>query len=389
MAVAESAILGMLANAGVRGESRLSTAAPVWEASSAPDSHQRNGSDLNASSQGVAGRTGWIVSPWFDVLLIANVFWVLALLPGYVSQQGTPYVAFWTAYFIATPHRWMTISLAALDPDRRHGRGWLFVLMALGVAGLIAATWLISEDLRCLALFYALIVGWHFASQHAGILRMYSRKAGGGRRWLETWPPRMFILYAALRLMPGFDPLMRYFHLELGLIDWVVLAVPVVMLAVECADGPHRRLPKLIYLSSICGLYASLILAAHYRAHVLSFALLAAATVFHSVEYLAVVTHYARRRQKLGSTGLFQKIARHWTTIFVWFLLSCGLIYSFGDRYLVTVWFTINLWASILHCGYDGLMWKLRDPATARLLDVEIAPRAQTVNLTALEPRAT
>ncbi len=320
-------------------------------------------------------RGGWIFSPLVDCLLIANLLWPLALLPGFISAEGRPYAVYWMAYFIATPHRWLTIFLAGLDPDRRGGRGWLFLLIAFAAAALIAVTWTVTGDFRALALFYALIIGWHFASQHSGILRIYSRKAGGGRRWLETWPPRVFIVYASLRLIPGPKHLLDSLHLNLQTIDWVVLCIPVVMLAVELADRPLERLPKVVYLASICGLYSSLILSAHYGRHTLSLAILTGATVFHSVEYLAFVTYYARRRQTRGTPGLFQKAARRWGLLFPWYVVCCGLIYTFGDQLFVTVWFTVNLWASILHCAYDGLMWKLRDPATASVLDVEIAPR--------------
>ena len=42
--------------------------------------------------------------------------------------------------------------------------------------------------------------GWHFASQHAGVLRIYSRKVGGGSAWLERHGLRLFIFYTALRV---------------------------------------------------------------------------------------------------------------------------------------------------------------------------------------------
>jgi hypothetical protein len=333
-----------------------------------------------ASDSSLSGtrRSGWIVSPLFDLLFIANLLWLLAFLPGYVSPEGQPYIQFWMAYFIATPHRWMTIGLVAFDPDRRSGRTWLFVLIALLTAVLIAAVRLATGAFACLALFYTVLLGWHFASQHAGILRIYSRKAGGGRRWLETWPPRVFILYASLRTIPGFDTLGRFFWLDPQVIDLAVLAIPLGMLAVELVSLSRQRVPKLIYMISFCGLWSSVLLAGHAGRETLSSVLLAAVTVFHSVEYLAVVSYYARRRQKLGSAGLFQKMARNWTAVFAWYVVSCGLIYSFGDRYFVTAWFTVNLWASILHVVYDGLIWKLRDPATARVLDVEINPAPAT-----------
>ncbi|MBU0618541.1 MAG: hypothetical protein KKI02_12555 [Planctomycetes bacterium] len=322
-------------------------------------------------------RVGWIVGPWFDLFFLINLLWPLAFLPGYVSPEGTPHVNFWMAYFLATPHRWMTILLVVCDPDRRGGRTGLFAVIGAVTAALVAGVYVATGSFQLLGLAYAILIGWHFASQHAGILRMYARKAGGGRRWLETWPPRVFVLYAALRLLPGFEGATRYAGLELTIVDWLMLAIPAMMLAIELADRPWRRLPKLLYLASFTTLYSSIILAAHFERDILCLALLAAATIVHSVEYLAVATFYAWRRRSLGSGGLFRAMARNWTTVFAWYVLACGLVYSFADNAtasIVAVWFGINLTASILHCAYDGMMWKLRDPATARVLDVEITP---------------
>ena len=78
--------------------------------------------------------TGWIVSPAFDLLFFANVLWLLAFLPAYLSPEGEPYVEFWQVYFIATPHRWITHFLVVMDPDRRSGRNWLFAVIAVGLA---------------------------------------------------------------------------------------------------------------------------------------------------------------------------------------------------------------------------------------------------------------
>jgi len=317
---------------------------------------------------------GWIVSPWFDLLFVCNVLWLLALLPAYVTPQGDPYAAFFVAYFIATPHRWMTILLAATDRDRRYGRTWLFVLIAVVTAVAIVAVHRIYGSYERFALFDAILIGWHFASQHAGILRIYARKSGGGRRWLETWPPRVFILYASMRLMPGLEYAVAWAGLDVIALDWAMLGIPAVMLSVELLDRPWRRIPKLTYLASVSGLYSCLILSAQMNNAYLSFALLGAATVYHSVEYMALTTHYARRRQTHGSDGAFRRMARHWPTIFAWFVVSCGLVYSFGDSLIVVLWFGINLWASMLHCVFDGMMWKLRDPATSDALAAEVDP---------------
>ena len=86
------------------------------------------------------GRRGWIVSPRFDLLFFINIYWVVAFLPFYASADGELYIQFWMAYFLATPHRWLTLVVAATDRDRRYGQTWLFVVIAVFCALLIGGT---------------------------------------------------------------------------------------------------------------------------------------------------------------------------------------------------------------------------------------------------------
>ena len=71
-------------------------------------------------------RSPWLVSPAFDLAFFANVAWVLAFLPGFLSAERAPHIEFWQVYFLTTPHRWITLVLVAADPDRAAaGRGSL------------------------------------------------------------------------------------------------------------------------------------------------------------------------------------------------------------------------------------------------------------------------
>jgi hypothetical protein len=97
--------------------------------------------------------------------------------------------------------------------------------------------------------------------------------------------------------------------------------------------------------------------------------------VFHAVEYLAVVTHYAWRRQHTGSAGLFQRMAQRWLELLAAYMLLLGLVAWSLDQaspWVREVWIGLNLWAAALHYGFDGLIWKLRRPETARALDVAL-----------------
>ena len=148
------------------------------------------------------------------------------------------------AYFLATPHRWMTILLVVCDPDRRGGRTGRFAAIGVLTAALVAGVYVATGSFQLLALAYAILVGWHFASQHAGILRMYARKAGGGRRWLETWPPRFSCSTPHCGCCRASTRSTRYADLELSTVDWLMLAIPAAMLAIELADRPWKRVAQ-------------------------------------------------------------------------------------------------------------------------------------------------
>ncbi len=328
------------------------------------------------SLETVSGRDsrggGWIVSPLFDLFFFTNFYWVLAFLPLYASADGTPYIQFWMAYFLATPHRWLTLVVAATDRDRRYGKTWLFVVIAIFFAALIGFTLWSTGDFRSLFLFYSLFLGWHFAGQHVIILKIYSGKSEEGIRWMESWLPMVFIIYTNIRLVAFFEPLLRFEWLNiLSTIDVVMLAIPVILLGIELKSFSRRRLPKFLYLFSFLAMWSAVLWTAHLHRNVLCSVLLAAVTVYHSVEYLAMVSYYAWRRRETGSAGLFRAMARNWTVVFAWYVIGCGLLYSVGNAFFVVACYAVNTWASLLHCAYDGLMWHVHDPDTAEAFGIE------------------
>ena len=314
----------------------------------------------------------WIVSPLFDLFFFANLLWLLALLPGFVSAEGTPHVEFWQLYFLTTPHRWITLVLVATDPERREGRTWLFIVIAILAAVLVLGAWLVTGAFVCLLLIDYIWNGWHFASQHAGILRIYSRKSGGGRAWLESTGLRVFIFYTIARTAGWSTGWLEDVDHGLDLLyglDLLMLGLPVILLAVELSGGLSRRIGKLIYLASVCGVYAALLLALRGHHTILILALTAASAAFHAVEYLALVTHYAWRRSARDEENVFASMAQRWLAFLATYLVLLGLgAWLMEGRQW---WLGLNLWAAFLHYAYDGLIWKLRRPATAQALGAE------------------
>ncbi len=189
---------------------------------------------------------------------------------------------------------------------------------------------------------------------------------------MERWLPLIFVVYANVRLVAFLEPI---FHLPslnlLKSLDWAMMAIPVAMIAVELWQFSRERIAKLIYSISFFGMWSSVLWTAHWHQDVLCAVLLGAVTVYHSVEYLALVSYYAWRRRDDGSPGLFQSMARNWVVVFSWYVIGCGLLYSFGNAYFVVICYAVNTWASILHCAYDGMMWRYSDPQTAEILGID------------------
>lgn len=329
--------------------------------------------------------TPWIVSPRFDLLFLANVWWLLALTPWFVSGEGTPHVEFWQIYFLTTPHRWITLFLVATDPDRRGGRSRIFAVMAVVALVLVCADLLVTGTFTCLLLVDYVWNAWHFAAQHAGVLRMYSRKQGGGRPRLETWCLRIFVFYVIVRLagwstgwMEGSASARQVLHY----CDLAILILPALLLVLELVQRPWLRPGKLCFLASVCGMYGALLWAVMDDQKRVILGLVAASAAFHAVEYLAVVSHYAQRRRTQGTAGLFRSLSRYWTAVLAAYVVVLGLMANVADGVVPEFWLGINLWAAFLHYAFDGMIWKLRKPETAAALGVEI-PRQ-----TSLEPGA-
>ncbi len=320
----------------------------------------------------------WLVSPLFDLLLIANVAWPLLLLPGLSNGQDT-IVDFWQVYFLTLPHRWITIGLVMVDVDRRGQRAGWMITLALLIGALVLTsywshTWGVSAFV-CLGFVDYVWNGWHFGSQHAGVLRIYSRKVGDSVPWLERWGLRLFVFLTILRTSSAllWPQASRALGHALNYADWLILGLAACVLIVALTYIQRSQLSKIIYLLSVTLLYGSYLMASHYHWRGGILCLATAAALFHAVEYLAIVTHYALRRKDWGSPGAMRWLAQRWTVTLTCFVLTLGIlgVYLTGTTGgISTFWQGINLWAALIHYSFDGMIWKLRQAATAQSLGV-------------------
>jgi hypothetical protein len=318
---------------------------------------------------------GWIVSPAFDLLFLANLGWFLLLAPGVATRTDTP-VEFWQVYFLTLPHRWMTLVLVVADRDRREGQARKLQLVGVLAALLVVGAYLGTGAFLCVAMIDYVWNAWHFGSQHAGVLRIYGKKVGGGSAWLERHGVRFFVAYGALRAA-GWTT--GAIEADASLLPWLraldltVLLIPAALLVTNLVGATRNRVGKLAYLVSLCALYTGFILSIRAGSPRLVLAFAGAGALFHAVEYLAIVTHYAWRREAVGSDGPFRAMARYWLLFLAAYLVllgAAGAFLSRSDSGVAVAWQGLNLWASMVHYAYDGMIWKLRRPETAAALGV-------------------
>src|SRR5688572_14241418 len=272
----------------------------------------------------------WLVGPWFDLFLIANIAWPLLLVmqfqEGFSGREG---VQFWQLYFLTTPHRWITLALVFLDRERLAARRWVFVGIAAVVIVACLGVRLATGTLTCLLTIDYLWNAWHFASQHHGIYRVYGRLSEPDRRAglnLEKWMLRLFVLYVIVRVA-GATWANTSLERALSTSDWLALAVPMWLIARDVVRGCSAG--RTSYLVSMLALYVALLMAAHFHQPATVLALATASALFHAIEYLALVTWSARNRHvaRGEQMGLLAHIVPRWgmaMMIFVAVLGSAG-----------------------------------------------------------------
>jgi hypothetical protein len=309
-------------------------------------------------------QAGWLVSPGFDLLLIANVCWpllvLIEVLGGMPAGEG---VRFWQVYFVTTPHRWITLALVFLDRDRLKERPVAFPLLALLALVVCGGVWLATGALTCLLAVDYVWNAWHFAAQHHGIYRIYGRRVDPGRvsgLTSEKWLLRMFIVYVAMRIAGwswSFETLDQAFRRT----DYIVAFIPVWLLVreVSAREGRHR-LGRWAYITSVCSLYLALLYAVHESRLGLVLTLATASAIFHATEYLAIVTWSIRGRDASRSSTLWRSLAGEWSLFLLALIVVLGIGGWMLDHHLLKAWLFVNVVVAFLHYTYDGMIWKSR-----------------------------
>jgi hypothetical protein len=358
------------------------------------------GDEGSGDSAGTVSRSadragGFLFSPAIDLFFVANSFWPLLLfvdrLGGIATHQG---LLFWQIYFVTAPHRWITLILVSVDHHKGVDRRKQF--LAFGTAILIGCTCLKmgTGSLLCLGAIDYIWNAWHFASQHHGVFRIYSRRMQGSGvnatarpttpNRLMRWGPscekalfRGFMLYVIARVagwgwsegpLDGFQ--------WVASVDWFVLAIPVAFIGRQCWRTMISRqatLASCLYLISVMTLFMSLLMASHYESTSWVVQLALASAIFHSLEYMSIVTWSMGKTPRESRSNALTKLSAMWLLFLLVFVVVIGLGNYLLARGYFEFWVFVNIVVAFWHYCFDGMIWRSRkgssvstsSPATA------------------------
>jgi hypothetical protein len=327
----------------------------------------------------------WLLGPALDLALIANLIWPFVFALVWFNSRYLHWgLALFLASAIGTPHRWITLGLVANDRARLRAGGPKLAWTAVWTTALFAGVWAWTGGVTAVVLLaYAWNV-WHVAAQHAGLSRVYAVRGRPEVRSsgiLEKTLLRLYVIYAFLRLANVSDSLRRWdwlfslvhrVSLSGGVWDWVILAAPTILLAREALDPDPRLAARYVHLTSVCAIYAAMIVLCHFGRYDDAIALSVAVAVFHAVEYYGFITWATESRPATGEHFFAPLIARRWRAALVLFLGATAVGTLTAARYYPAAWLAANTLVSMLHYAYDGVLWKL--PAVFRAAPARHAP---------------
>lgn len=385
--------------------------------------------------RGVSSRAvPWIIDRRTDLaFLVGGAFWgyLLLFLHG---GLGWDVVALWFVWvaLVDTPHFFGTYVRAYLDPLERRARprlllGSLLWLLAgpaaLGLAYLLhrAGAPFYRVPFQAFLAVFGLWAYWHVVRQHHGILRLYQRRCApagllDGRLERALLHAGQVLPFAGFLLrhpearaqagLAGPGPSWPRLGATPTLEQWVLLATPLAVGAlaallaarylVASRRGAAVPWARILFLAAVVPLHVTVCLSPWVlSAPLVTFG--AFVTVFHDVQYFALVRFQQRNRYaseagggwgaRLAASGLlfafgamaFGAAGR---------LLGCGLelhpgcspwvatsaIPLFGGFHLDALLGGVFLGVALHHYQMDQFLWRpSRSPTLARTLQLETA----------------
>ncbi|EMI56020.1 putative membrane protein [Rhodopirellula sallentina SM41] len=117
---------------------------------------------------------------------------------------------------------------------------------------------------------------------------------------------------------------------------------------------------SLAYLSSVMTLFIALLVAAHYENNQWVVQLALASAIFHSVEYMSIVTWSMCQSGSTSRSEVLFHLATVWVSFLAIFIVVIGLGNYLLSRGYFEFWVFVNLIVAFWHYCFDGMIWKSR-----------------------------
>ena len=329
----------------------------------------------------------WIGSPWLDLVWFSFGWIPLFLVMVVLNERGTSsFVSILIVSILISNflHRHLTFPLVYGDPEqfRRHRIAYIALPPFFLALTLASYFWGGGSFylLQTLAILWTL---YHVVMQKVGLLRIYSRKSGASRLWLDKFLPLAWL--GALALHGAASPILREEMLgplgidraarsalgawqsELWIAAWLALGTTTLLTALYLRDElrqPRPSRPKLLYALSISLLYATF----YYNVAV-GYAVFAFS---HAIEYIAFVNLHSRRKYESypPRASLMARAVRHQAAVMTVYCLGMTGVFWVCNQHAATALGVYITGSGFLHFIYDGWIWKTREPEVGQPLGI-------------------
>lgn len=321
----------------------------------------------------------WIKNPLTDSIYF-SFGWIVAFLSLLLLEQYTGIIIV-LVLLINYVHRHYTMALVYGQREEFEKRKQFYIYVPI-IAIVVTALSVYFKVFPYLLTVSVLWTMYHSVAQKYGFTRIYSRKAGYGKGWIDkgilySWFFYLFfamliyeqsilLKYQAGRVIVGhLQPYINY----ITFISYALLVISIIFTLIYIYEEIKNRktisIPKNLFVVSTLCIYA-----------IFFHSLIVGYIVFgfsHAIEYIAFVNIFvgAKYRKKPESNTFFSRVSkRQWlySGLFSVVIVVLSLIGMKIDQNAFLIYI---VGSSFLHFIYDGLIWKVRHPEVGKPLDIK------------------
>jgi len=321
----------------------------------------------------------WIKNPLTDSIYF-SFGWIVAFLSLLLLEQYTGIIIV-LVLLINYVHRHYTMALVYGQREEFEKRKQFYIYVPI-IAIVVTALSIYFKVFPYLLTVSVLWTMYHSVAQKYGFTRIYSRKAGYGKGWIDkgilySWFFYLFfamliyeqsilLKYQAGRVIVGhLQPYINY----ITFISYALLVISIIFTLIYIYEEIRNRktisIPKNLFVVSTLCIYA-----------IFFHSLIVGYIVFgfsHAIEYIAFVNIFvgAKYRKKPESNTFFSRVTkRQWlySGLFSVVIVVLSLIGMKIDQNAFLIYI---VGSSFLHFIYDGLIWKVRHPEVGKPLDIK------------------